>query len=284
VNSSSPTGAFVPGGRRLRIDSRNRWFPDLRAFFRARQLLALLNRRDITVRYRQTVLGTIWIVASPLLSAGLFTFVFGRVAKLPSDGIPYFAFSYAGLTGWNLFSDTMQSAAKSLTSNSGLVTKIYFPRLVVPLSTTASALINTAISLAVMCVLLVSYGLGFSWHLIVLPLWFLLAIVLGLGIGLVLTSVAVTYRDVNYITPALMPLILYLTPVAYSINAVPADLRHIYRLNPISTIVEGCRWSLLGHGDLSGAVIASTVALAIVILTVGMVVFARLEGSFADVI
>jgi lipopolysaccharide transport system permease protein len=278
--AAAPSGAAA----RIRIDSRRRWLPDLRAVVRARQLLFLLNRRDITVRYRQTVLGAIWIVVSPLLSAGLFTFVFGRVAKLPSDGLPYFAFSYAGLLGWNLFSDTLLSGSRSLVGNSNLITKIYFPRLVLPISTMASTLVNTGISFVVMLVILFAYRIPLTINLLVLPVWLMLAIALGVGIGLVLTSVSVTYRDVNYVTPALMPLLLYVTPVAYSVNAVPANLRGFYLLNPLATIVEGCRWSLLGSGYLVPAAIVYTFVVTAASLVIGLIVFTRLEWGFADVI
>jgi lipopolysaccharide transport system permease protein len=229
-------------------------------------------------------LGTGWIVVSPLLSAFLFTFVFGRVAHLQSEGFPYFAFSYAGLLAWNLFSGALNGAASSLNSNSTLISKIYFPRLVLPVSTLASTLINTAISIAVMCVLLIGYGIGFSPHLVLLPLWLVLAIVLAVGVGLILTSISVTHRDVNQATPALLSLFLYLTPVAYSLNAVPHSLHLVYRLNPASTIVEGCRWSLLGQGTVAPWAVLYTAAFTIVVLLVGMVLFTRLERTYADVI
>lgn len=283
MSSSSPADA-VATRTRLRIDSRRRWFPNLKALFRARQLLVLLSRREITVRYRQTVLGTIWIFTGPLVSAGLFTFVFGRVAKLPTDGVPYFAFSYAGLVGWNLFSETLLGASKSLTSNSSLVTKIFFPRLSLPLSQLATTLINTGISFGVMVFLLLVYDIGFSLHLLLLPVWLLLAIVMAMGIGFALTAISALYRDVNYLTPVFIPLLLYLTPVAYSSSAVPPELRTAYLLNPIATIVDGFRWSLLGHAELSPWAIVYTVVVAFGSMIAGLMVFARLEGKFADVI
>jgi len=282
---SSPTLTGIGlAGPRLHIDSRRRWFPDLRALFRAWQLVALLSRREITVKYRQTALGTIWIFTGPLVSAGLFSFVFGRVANLSSDGIPYFAFAYAGLLGWNLFSETLMAASKSLTSNTALVTKIYFPRLVLPLSTILSTLINTGVSFVVMLVLLVVYDIGFSLHLLVLPVWLLLAIVLAMGIGLVLTSIAVSYRDVNYVTPVLVSMLLFLTPVAYSSGTVPPELRFVYLLNPVATIVDGCRWSLFGEGHLTVWAIVYTVVLTFGALAGGLACFTRLEWKFADVI
>jgi lipopolysaccharide transport system permease protein len=275
--------AVIPE-RRVRIDSRRRWFPDLRELLRYRQLVVLLGRRDITVRYRQTVLGTIWIFAGTLVTAGLFSFVFGQVANLPSGGIPYFVFSYAGLLAWNLFSSTLSGASTSLNSNSALISKIYFPRLVLPLYSLASTLVTTVISLGVMVVLLVVYGIEVTPQILLLPVWLTLAVVLAMGISLVLTALSVTYRDVNYVTPVLTSLLLYLSPVAYSIEAVPANLRNLILLNPLSTIVEGTRWSLLGSGDLTGWAIVYTVVLTAGALVVGLAVFARLESSFADVI
>lgn len=283
VNSSSSLTPAAPT-RRLRIDSRRHWLPDLGALFRARQLILLLSRRDITVRYRQTVLGTVYIFTGPLVSAGLFTFVFGRVADLPSDGVPYFAFSYAGLIGWNLFSSALSKVSTSLNTNSDLITKIYFPRLALPLSTIPATLINTAISFGVMLVLLFFYDIPPTLRLLVLPLWLLLAAMLAIGIGCVLTAVAVSLRDVNYLTPIFTSLLLYLSPVAYSSDAVPEDLRDLYLLNPLTTIVEGCRWSLLGTANLSGWGVVYTVALTVGFLIAGMTTFARLESGYADVI
>jgi len=230
------------------------------------------------------VLGTLWIFTGPLVSAGLFSLVFGRIAGLPSGGDSYFAFSYAGLLGWNLFSTTLTSTSTSLTNNSALITKIYFPRLALPVSTVGSTLLNTAISFGVMLILLLIYGIGFSLQLVLLPFWLLLAIVLAVGMGIVLGALAVSYRDINYLTPILTSLLIYVSPVAYSVDAVPDNLRTYYLLNPLTTIVEGCRWSLLGNATLSGWAIAYTIALTLGALIVGLALFARLESNFADVI
>lgn len=244
----------------------------------------LLSRRDLTVRYRQTVLGTIWIFGGPLVSAGLFTFVFGRVAELPSDGIPYFVFSYAGLLAWNLFSNTLQKSSVSLTNNVALVTKIYFPRLALPFSTVASSLINTGISFLITIVLLFVYGIELTGRMFWLPLWLTLAMFLAMGIGLILGSIAVSYRDINYLTPMFTSLLLYLSPVAYGTDAVPQELRQWYLLNPLTTIVEGCRWSVVGDAVLSRWAFAYTVALTAATFVAGLVVFSRQESRFADVI
>jgi lipopolysaccharide transport system permease protein len=284
MDSPTTVDPAIPPGRRVRIDSRRRWFPDLRELLRYSQLIVLLGRRDITVRYRQTILGTIWIFAGTLVTAGLFSFVFGRVAGLSSGGVPYFAFSYAGLIAWNLFSSTLTGASTSLNSNSPLIGKIYFPRLVLPLYTLASTLLTTVLNFGVMVVLLIVYGIEVTPQILLLPVWLTLAVVLAMGISLVLTALSVTYRDVNYVTPVLTSLLLYLSPVAYSIDAVPANLRNLILLNPLSTIVEGTRWSLLGTGNLTGWAIVYTVVLTVGALVGGLAVFAHLESSFADVI
>ena len=248
-------------------------------------LIVLLGRRDITVKYRQTVMGTVWIFAGPLVSAGLFSFVFGRVAQLPSQGLPYFVFSYAGLLAWNLFSNALSNSSTSLVGNSSLISKIFFPRLVLPLSTLASTLLNTAISFGIMLVLLVIYDIGVSIQMLLLPVWLLLAVLLGTGIGLVITSLAVSYRDVNYVTPIFTSLLLYLSPVAYSLDAVPANLRNLYLLNPLTSIVEGCRWSVLGTDTLPPAwALVYTVAITLGAVIAGLAIFTRLESGFADVI
>jgi lipopolysaccharide transport system permease protein len=268
----------------MRIDSRRRRFPDLRAAFASRELLLLLCRRDVTVLYRQTVLGSVWILVSPIISALLFTVVFGRVAGLSSGGVPYFPFSYAGLLAWTLFSSSLSGASSSIVSNQTLFTRIYFPRIILPVSQLAGPLINTAISTGVMFVLLIAYHIGFSLRLLLLPAWLGLAILLSVGVSLSLSSIAVLYRDVQYVVAAVLPMLLFLTPVAYSSSNVPQNLKFLYTLNPMATIVEGSRWSLVGHTSLSLGAVGYTIALTLALLVVGLMVFARLERKFADVV
>jgi lipopolysaccharide transport system permease protein len=285
--SAEPAESLALDNRWLRIDSRRSWVPDLGAVFRSRQLLFLLCRRNITVMYRQTALGSIWLVVNPIISAGLLSFVFGRVAHLSSGGVPYFPFTYAGLLAWNIFSNSVTGAASSLTSNSNLFTRIYFPRLLLPLSALAPTLLNAAISCVVMFVLLLAYSIGFSYRLLLLPFWLGLALLFAVGVSLMVSSIAVLRRDVQYATQVVMPLLLFVTPVAYSVAAVPPGLRTIYLLNPMATIVEGCRWSLVGQthlGTISMWAVAYTIATTFVVLIAGLVVFARLEWRFADVV
>jgi len=219
------------------------------------------------------------------MSAGLFSFVFGRVAQLPSGGHSYFLFSYTALLAWNLFSQSLASASASLTSSSALITKIYFPRLVIPISTLGSVIVNMLITFGVTLVLLVATSTAFTSQILLLPLWLLLALTLALGLGLALASFSVLYRDVNYVTTLLVQFLLYLSPVGYSIEVVPAGLRTLYLLNPVATIVEGCRWSLLGTDYLPPAwAIVYTCAASVCAVVVGTAVFARREPTFADVV
>ncbi len=237
--------------------------------------------------YRQTTLGSIWLVIAPVISAGLLSFVFGRVAHLSSGGVPYFAFTFAGLLAWNLFATSVTGTANSLTSNSTLFTRIYFPRMLLPLSALAPNLVNTGISCIVMFFLLVAYNIGFSFRLLLLPFWLGLALLLSVGVSLMLSSMAVLRRDVQYATQAVIPLLLFVTPVAYSVANVPPGLRTIYLLNPMATIVEGCRWSLVGKthlGIVSMWAVAYTSAITLLVLIAGSVVFTRLEWKFADVV
>lgn len=270
--------------RSVRIDGRHRWFPDLPAVARSRDLLILLGKRQITVSYRQTVLGVAWVFISPLLSAGLFTFVFNKVANLDGDGTPYFAFALAGLLGWNVFAVTLLQVTASLNANSALISKIYFPRLVLPLATLSSTLVQLAVSSGVLAVVFTAYQIGPTWHLALLPVFVLLAALLALSAGLILTALSVKYRDINSAMPLVIPLFLYLAPVAYPTSSVPDDLRDLYLLNPVATIVEGCRWCLLGDGYLSTLAITVAVTTTLALAGLGLAVFTRAEWSFADVI
>lgn len=248
-------------------------------------LAVLLGRRDITTRYRQTALGTVWIFAGALVTAGLFSFVFGRVARLPSGGYPYFVFSYSGLLAWNLYSTVLTSVSGCLNPNSSLISKIYFPRLVLPISTLASTLLNLVLSTAILAGLLVAFGVGFSWQILLLPVWLLLALVLAMGVGLFLVSFSVMYRDVGYFTPVLTSILLYLSPVAYSLQSVPADLRTVYLLNPLAAILEGTRWSALGSDQLPPTwSIVYSATFAVLFLVFAVSVFSYRESHFADVI
>jgi lipopolysaccharide transport system permease protein len=249
-----------------------------------RDLLLVLAMRDVKLRYRQTALGVIWVVLQPLLAAGIFSFVFGKVAKMPSDGVPYFIFSYAGQLGWNLFSGTLSKSSAVLVGNSQLVSKIYFPRLVLPLSTIFSCLIDFGVALAMMVVLMICYHIVPHIGLLLFPLWLLLFVMMGVGIGLITSALSVEYRDINYVVPIFVQFLMYASPVAYSVSAVPIKWHAIYMMNPLSGLLEAFRWSFLGVGHLDWAILSISIVFSIVIFVVGAFSFRKMERRFADVI
>lgn len=258
---------------------------DVIEIWRYRGLAIALARRDITLRYRQTALGVIWVVLQPLLAAGIFSFVFGRVAKLPSDGIPYLVFSYTGLLAWNAFSSTLERASGCLLGpGSSLISKIYFPRLILPISTFGATLLDFSVAASVMIVLLVQSGVGLHLSLLTVPLWLVLVLALALGPGLFFGGLVVRYRDVAYVVPVAIQLLLYMSPVAYSISNVPDTVRPFYALNPMVGAIEGMRWAALSHGHIGFGNIVYSCAAALVMLVAGTVFFRRMERSFADVV
>jgi lipopolysaccharide transport system permease protein len=253
-----------------------------REIWRARETLYVLGRREITLRYRQTVVGVAWVVVGPLLSAGVFSFVFGRVAKLPTDGVPYFMFSYGGLLAWTLFNSTLSQASNSLLGNQSLVSKIYFPRIIIPFSAAMGTLVNFAVGWMMLIVILVGGGYGVRASMVLLPLWLLPFLLLSLGIGLLMSGLAVLYRDVSYVVSLFNSLLLYLSPIAYSASAVPGKYRTLYSLNPLVGLLEGFRGSVFGTAGASGAVMAYSVVMSALVFAVGIAVFSRIEPRVVD--
>ncbi len=249
-----------------------------------RDLLMTLAQRDVKLRYRQTALGAIWVVLQPLMAAGIFSFVFGKVAKLPSDGLPYIVFSFAGLLAWNVFNSTLGKVSGCLLANGNLVSKVYFPRLVLPLATIFSTLIDFAVAFGLMIVLMVIYHIVPTFGLLLLPVWLVLLLILGVGIGLFTSALMVTYRDIAYVLPVLTQFLLYASPIAYAVSAVPAHLRFVYFINPLSGLLEAFRWSLLGTGSLNLAQVGYSAAVALIIFVAGAFSFKKMERKFADVI
>ena len=257
---------------------------NLRELWQFRDLLVTLAQRDVKLRYRQTALGALWVLLQPLMAAGIFSFVFGKVAKLPSDGLPYFLFSYAGLLGWNAFSATLGKSSGSLLGNAGLVSKVYFPRLVLPLSVVFSTLIDFAVALSLMAVLMVVYHVAPTAGLLLLPVWLALIILLAVGVGMYASALTVSYRDVGFILPVLTQFLLYASPVAYAVSAVPPHLRFVYFLNPLSGLLEAFRWSLLGTGHLDARIVAYSTVVTLLVFVGGALSFKKMERKFADVI
>lgn len=267
---------LAPGQRNIGRELAETWA--------ARDLLYTFADRDIRLRYRQTVLGVVWVVLQPLIAAGIFTFVFGTVAHLSSDGKPYMVFAFGALTGWNLFSGILTRASGCLVGNANLVSRVFFPRLILPLSVIPAALLDFIVALGMFAVLLVVYGVAPTAALVTLPFWMLLLTAGATGTGLVAASLMVRYRDVQYVLPVAVQLLLYASPVAYAASRVPESWRTLYYLNPLVAAIEGLRWSLLGTEPPSGGAVAWSVSVAALAMIAGVTVFRRMERGFADVI
>jgi len=219
-----------------------------------------------------------------LLAAAIFTFVFGKVAKLPSDGLPYFIFAYASMLGWNAFNSTLTKASACIVGNTQLVSKVYFPRLILPLSTVLATLLDFLVGLALMVLLSIVYRVVPGPGILLLPVWLALLIMLAVGIGTYSAALMVPYRDLQYVIPVLLQFLLYASPVAYSVAAVPERWRAVFLLNPLSGLLEAFRWSLLGRGQLDGAVIAYSAVATIAVFAFAAFAFRKMERTFADVI
>ncbi len=259
---------------------------NLRDLWTYRELVYFMMWRDVKVRYKQTMLGAAWAIIQPVLTMIVFTFLFGRIAKLPTDNdIPYPIFSYAALLPWGLFVAALNQASRSLTSNQNMVTKIYFPRLVLPLASILSGLVDFVIAFIILIGLMIYYGVTPSPNAIwALPLFLLLTVVTALGVALWLSAINVQYRDVNYALPFLTQFWLFITPVAYSSNLISEKWQLVYSLNPMAGVVNGFRWALLGTNTGPGPGMAVSVLISLLILIGGLFYFRNMEKTFADTI
>ncbi len=258
--------------------------PRWRELWEAREVLWRFGSRDIVLRYRQTAIGVAWVILQPLVSAGIFSIIFGSVAKLPSGGVPYFIFSFAGLLGWNLVNGIVGRSSGSLVANQALVSKVFFPRLLIPLATMLSVLLDFAVAFVLLVILLVVFRINPGWPLLLLPVWMGLAILLAMGVGVAAASLMVKYRDVAYVLPWLMQILLYATPIAYSLSAVPANLLWLFALNPLTWLMEAFRWSLLGLAAPPLWEIGALVLASFAVFQGGVLMFQKMERTFADVI
>lgn len=260
----------------------------LRDVWAYRELLYFLVWRDVKVRYKQTLLGVLWVILQPVVSMAIFTVLFGVLLKVPSGDVPYPIFAFAGLLPWNYFSQALSRSSTSVVNSAHLITKIYFPRLVIPLSGVLSSLVDFAIAFGVLVVLMVVYGIVPTTRLAVLPPLILLAMATALGFGLWLSALNVKYRDVNYLLPFLIQIWMYLTPVVYGSGLIPERFRFLLSLNPMTGVVEGFRWALLGPGAvgdyLSAPLVGVSVAISLVVLGSGFFFFRTTERSFADIV
>ncbi len=255
-----------------------------RELWQYRELLFFLIKRDVQVRYRQTALGVGWAVLQPLLTMAIFSVVFGRLANLPSDGLPYPIFSFAALLPWQLFSGALTRAGTSLVSSSNLLTKVYFPRLIIPISAVAAGLVDFAIAFVVLIVLMLFYGITPGAAVIWIPVLVLFALAAALAVGLWLSALNVKYRDVQHLIPFLVMAWMYASPVAYSANLIPAGKwRVLYALNPMAGVIQGFRWALAG-GRAPDTSIFVSAAVVVVLLFGGLFYFRRMERVFADIV
>jgi lipopolysaccharide transport system permease protein len=257
--------------------------PALRELWRYRELLYFFVWRDVTLRYRQTALGVAWAVIQPMAATLVFTLVFGRLARLSSDGVPYALFSFVGLLPWTFAAHAVGGAAQSVVGNAHLVTKVYFPRLIVPCAAVITGLPDLGAGFAVLLALLAWYGIVPGVAVVLLPAFVLLALVAALGVGVWLAALNVAYRDVRYVVPFLLQLWLFATPVVYPASLLPEPWRPLAGLNPMAGAVEGFRWALLGTPRPT-ALVGISVVVALVVLITGLLYFLRVEETFADVV
>jgi lipopolysaccharide transport system permease protein len=256
----------------------------LRALWRSRELLYFLIWRDVKVRYKQTLLGAAWAILQPLLTMVVFSIFFGKLARMPSDGVPYPLFAYVALVPWTFFANGLILSSGSLVSNQTLLRKVYFPRLVIPISAVASGLIDFGIAFVVLLGLAARYGVTPTSHMLWLPALVLLALVTALGVGLWFSALNVLYRDIQYVVPFLVQVWLYATPIVYPSSLVPERWRTLYAINPMVGVVEGFRWALLGTGTAPGPMMLVSSAAAVAILIAGLFFFRRMEKSFSDMV
>jgi lipopolysaccharide transport system permease protein len=264
-------------------ESSSHYWDDL---WRYRELFVVLAWRDIAVRYKQTIIGVLWALIRPLLAMVIFTVVFGKIAQLPSEGqAPYALMVFAGLLPWTFFSTSFADAANSLVSNSNLVSKVYFPRMLVPAASLAVGCVDFLISFAILVMMLLWYGFTPGWHIVALPLFLVLGIGVTMGPSLLVTSLNVRYRDFRYVIPFLLQLGMYASPVGFSSSVVPEKWRLLYSLNPLVGVIDGFRWSLLG-GQIPIYVPATFISafIAALFLLIGVKQFRKMEAQFADLI
>lgn len=257
---------------------------NLRDLWVYRELIFFMIWRDVKVRYKQTLLGAAWAVIQPVLTMLVFNFIFGTVAKVPTEGIPYPIFSYTALLPWGLFTTALNNASRSLTANQNMVTKIYFPRLVLPLASVLGGLVDFAIAFVILVVMMIYYRINPTPAIWTLPLFIILTIVTALGVALWLSAINVQYRDVNYVLPFLTQFWLFLTPVAYSAKIISEKWQVVYSLNPMAGVVNGFRWALLGTNTGPGLNMAISIGISLIFLITGLFYFRAMERTFADTI
>jgi len=261
-----------------------KWVPvDLKELWAYRELIITFTLRDIKLRYKQTGLGIAWAVLQPIITMAIFTVIFGGFAKIPSDGVPYPLFVLSALLPWTLFAEGLTRSTASMVSNANIMTKVYFPRLIMPLSSIISPLVDFVVSFIILIAMMVYFGFMPTINIVFLPLFLLLALATSLGVGLWLSALNVKYRDFQYTVPFLIQIGMYASPVVYASSLIPTALRTWYGLNPMTGVIEGFRWALLGTGA-PGTMVLVSVGMVIVLLVSGMFYFRRMEQYYADIV
>jgi len=280
-----PGSAGPPASRRVVIRPSSGWVSlQLRELWEYRELMYFLTWRDIKVRYRQTALGVAWAIIQPVLTMVVFSLFFGRLARVPSDGVPYPIFSLVGLVPWTFVANGLTQSSNSLVQSERIITRVYFPRLAVPIAAVLGGVVDFALAFAVLLGMMLAYGRAPTWGILWIPPLLLLALAIALGSGLWLAALNVRYRDVRYAVPFLTQIWLFATPIAYPSSLLGDPWRVVYALNPMVGVVEGFRWALLGTGAAPGRLIVVSLFVAVLVLAGGVIYFRRMERTFADVI
>ena len=270
---------------RTRREASKGWArPKFRELWEYRELLFFFAWRDIKVRYKQTVMGASWAIIQPFFTMVIFSLFFGRLANVPSDGLPYPIFSYAALVPWTFFANAVTQSSNSLVSSAEMIKKIYFPRLALPIATILAGLVDFVLAFIVLLGMMLYYRMVPTINIVWLPFFLLLAVVTSLGVGLWLSAMNVQFRDVRYTIPFLIQAWLFLTPIVYPSSSIPEPWRTVYGINPMAGVVEGFRWALLGTDTAPGPMIVVSSVVALVLFISGAFYFRRMEQSFADVL
>jgi len=269
----------------LRLTPPARWWEiPFSELWEYRELLYFFVWRDIKIRYKQTAIGAAWAVLQPLLTMLVFTLFFGRLAHIPSEGLPYPIFYYSALLPWMYFAASLQNATNTIVENQRVITKVYFPRLALPLSSVLSGLVDFGVSFLMFAAMMIYFGIRPSAAMLWLPVFLLLALLTALGVGLWLSALNAIYRDVRYVVPFLVQFWLFASPVAYPSSLVPERWRWLYGLNPMAGVIEGFRWSLAGHGEPPGRLILISSGVVLMVLLSGVAYFQGMETTIADVV
>lgn len=281
----SDSGTILPSSPVVEIAPRRSWAEvDWRELWRYRELLYFLIWRDLKVRYKQTAVGVGWAILQPFLTMIVFTLFFGKLAKIPSNGLPYPIFYYAGLLPWTYFANAVSSSTGVVVQNQGVITKVYFPRLILPIASVVSGLVDFVISFAVLLGMMVYYRVEPRVGLLFVPVLLLLAAATALGAGLWLSALNAIYRDVRYAIPFLMQFWMFASPVVYPSSMVPARWRWLYQLNPMAGVIDCFRWELTGRGEVQGLYLLLSSVAVLILLAAGLFYFHRMEDTFADVV